>query len=154
MDGDRKWNFGVFAALRETNGSIWLVKHNYGQMKWSLPGGSIQLGELPNVGVCREVKEETGFEIEIKNTPIGIFPQRKSFGIVMLFDGAITKTGVNRPDPREISKIELFSYFQIRSMAETGVIYPAQFGLISRAINTPETDRPVYDWMIPPINNV
>jgi ADP-ribose pyrophosphatase YjhB (NUDIX family) len=36
---------------------------------WSLPGGALELGELLEVAVCREVLEETGLEVE----PVKLF---------------------------------------------------------------------------------
>ena len=38
---------------------------------WDAPGGRLELGENPMLGVMREVKEETDLEIEVKN-PLGI----------------------------------------------------------------------------------
>jgi len=35
---------------------------------WSLPGGALEIGESLREGVCREVREETGLEVE----PIGV----------------------------------------------------------------------------------
>ncbi|MEO0870075.1 MAG: NUDIX domain-containing protein [Cyanobacteria bacterium J06642_11] len=32
---------------------------------WNLPGGGVESGELPTEGVIREVKEETGLEVEV-----------------------------------------------------------------------------------------
>ena len=36
---------------------------------WSLPGGALELGELLEDGVCREVLEETGLVVK----PLGVF---------------------------------------------------------------------------------
>ena len=40
--------------------------------KWGLPGGAIELGETPHMAAIREVKEETGFDVEVNNL-IGIY---------------------------------------------------------------------------------
>ena len=36
-----------------------------GYGKWSIPGGAVELGETLKEGLLREVKEETGLEVEI-----------------------------------------------------------------------------------------
>jgi len=33
--------------------------------QWSLPGGTLELGETINEGVCRELREETGLEVRV-----------------------------------------------------------------------------------------
>lgn len=40
--------------------------------KWSLPGGMMDPGETIEVAIKREVKEETGFDIEVKQL-IGVY---------------------------------------------------------------------------------
>ena len=40
--------------------------------KWGLPGGAIELGETPQMAAIREVKEETGLDVEVKKL-IGIY---------------------------------------------------------------------------------
>ncbi len=40
--------------------------------KWGFPGGAIELGETPEMAVIREVKEETGLEVEVTEL-LGIY---------------------------------------------------------------------------------
>ena len=56
---------GVGAVLI-CDGKILLEKRKYepGKGKWSIPGGLVELGENVEQSVIREVKEETGLEVE------------------------------------------------------------------------------------------
>lgn len=61
--------FQVFAAavIFDRQGGLLLVKLTYQrEHPWGLPGGSLEYGEAPEAGVRREVREETGWEVEIE----------------------------------------------------------------------------------------
>jgi len=62
---------GVGAIVEDDKGRILLVKHKperkgYWQGKWICPGGQLNLGETLEDGARREVKEETGLDIDIR----------------------------------------------------------------------------------------
>lgn len=60
----------VGAIIEDDKGRILLVKHKperggFWQGKWICPGGGLESGETIGEGIEREVKEETGLEIEL-----------------------------------------------------------------------------------------
>ncbi len=79
----------VGAVIEDDKGRILLVKHKperggFWQGKWICPGGELELGETIGEGIKREVKEETGLEIELVK-PLSAFDRIvKSAGEVRL----------------------------------------------------------------------
>ena len=57
---------GVGAIIKKDD-AVLLVKRKYepGKGLWSIPGGLVELGETVQEAVKREVKEETGLEVEV-----------------------------------------------------------------------------------------
>lgn len=59
---------------------------------WDLPGGKIEYGEQVIDGLCREVREETGLDINVHPVPLSMWsevsPHRNThyIGITMLAD--------------------------------------------------------------------
>lgn len=56
--------FGVAVVLRDGEGRVLLVRHNYGPSGWALPGGGIGRYDDPAEGARREMREELGCELE------------------------------------------------------------------------------------------
>lgn len=63
------WCVGVFIVK---DAKVLLLKHKkFGC--WLCPGGHVELHENPSEAALREVKEETGFDIEITTEPLAEF---------------------------------------------------------------------------------
>lgn len=58
---------GVGAVIIDDNGKVVLIKRKFEPLagQWSLPGGSLEVGETLEAGVAREMLEETGLEVEV-----------------------------------------------------------------------------------------
>ena len=54
----------VAAVLTDSSGRVLLCQQNQGHRLWGLPGGKIRNAESPVHAVTRDVREETGLEIE------------------------------------------------------------------------------------------
>jgi ADP-ribose pyrophosphatase YjhB (NUDIX family) len=54
----------VVAIVRDEHGRVLMI-HKTDNNKWALPGGGHEIGESISDTVVREVKEETGFDVEV-----------------------------------------------------------------------------------------
>jgi ADP-ribose pyrophosphatase YjhB (NUDIX family) len=63
-DPNRLRRTGADAAVFDDDGRILLQKRSDFHV-WGLPGGSIETGETLEQAVRREVKEETGYDVEV-----------------------------------------------------------------------------------------
>ena len=51
---------GVAVIAFDGQGRVLLARHSYGPPVWTLPGGGIDRGELPEQAAVREIREELG----------------------------------------------------------------------------------------------
>lgn len=61
----KKFTVSVAAIVVNENGEILLLNHVLrSDLSWGIPGGFIANGEQPEAAVRREIREETGLELE------------------------------------------------------------------------------------------
>ncbi len=134
----------VTAAI-EKRGKFLLVKRSDQEPnfpgKWMFPGGKVEIGEDALQGLLREIKEETGIEIEDKiallrtyyftrsdgGNALGfnIVAQWKA-GEVVLGDGLVNHAWIL---PEEITKYDTIKGFEImvnsaKEIIEKGLLFP------------------------------
>jgi 8-oxo-dGTP diphosphatase len=57
---------GAMALIQDDQGRIMVLEHTYRRdVPWGLPGGWLKRAETPEVGLAREVLEETGLSVSI-----------------------------------------------------------------------------------------
>jgi 8-oxo-dGTP diphosphatase len=57
---------GAMALIRDANGRLLVLEHTYRrEVPWGLPGGWLKKGESPELGLMREVFEETGLRVRV-----------------------------------------------------------------------------------------
>ncbi len=78
----------VFVFIRQDD-TLLLVKQNYGQRYWSLPGGKVEVGESIDRAAIREVKEETGLDIRLGRV-VGLYSKPEENALAVTFAGECT----------------------------------------------------------------
>ncbi len=127
--------------------SVLMVKHNYGEKLWSLPGGGVKQSEIVIHAAKRETAEETGITDVEKFWQVGQFTMMKRYGLITLFE-AVKWSGDPRPDQKEISECQFFTLDELVAISDQ--VYPAQLKLVKIYMKYKGHLRPIYGKLTDP----
>lgn len=117
-----KFTIGVFAAIFDENNRILCVKRNYGDKKWTTPGGAMESGETPFEALIREVREESGYIVDPESLKhISTYVSTHKDDIVFSIRAEIIDRQQWNPDG-EISEVGFFSQNQLPSMRDVTLV--------------------------------
>lgn len=122
MEIERDWSRAQ--AIRPSvsafvlHGGRLLLQQRADNSQWGLPGGSVEIGETVAAAIVREVREETGFEVQVERL-IGVYSDPR-FQVVRYADGRVwhyvnlcfgcaLAGGAARPAPEETLAVEWFA---------------------------------------------
>ncbi|MDP2656414.1 MAG: NUDIX hydrolase [bacterium] len=99
------FTIGVFGIIRDDQDRVLLVLRNDYDL-WNLPGGGLEKGESPWEGVIREVKEETGLDIQVTRLA-GVYSKTDKDEIVFSFECKVAGGQITLND--EVKDIQYFA---------------------------------------------
>jgi len=95
MTGDQRHSVSVAAVVVDGQGRALLIQRR-DNARWEPPGGVLELGEAITAGLRREVREETGLEVEPERLT-GVYKNMSRGVVTLVFrchagGGTITET--------------------------------------------------------------
>jgi ADP-ribose pyrophosphatase YjhB (NUDIX family) len=101
LTGSSRRTVGVAAVIRDAEGRLLLAENAVPRSRWGLPGGRLERREEPRAGLAREVREETGLEVEVGDL-LAVVARRT---VLVLVFSCTPVGGVLRPAPVEIASL-------------------------------------------------
>lgn len=83
IDERPSFTIAAFAVILDEEGRV-LLCHRRDMDAWNLPGGGLELGELPTECVEREVREETGLECTAEKL-VGVYVKPGTSDLIFSF---------------------------------------------------------------------
>lgn len=79
----RRHSVSVAAVIVDAHGRVLIIQRR-DNARWEPPGGVLELKETVEQGLCREVREETGYDVEIE-AQTGVYKNMERGVIALVF---------------------------------------------------------------------
>lgn len=135
------FNPSVAAIIRNEYGEILFQRSSLESDIWSLPAGSIEMGETPAEAVVREVWEETGLKVTPKKM-LGVFgghdfrftyPDGNQVEYIIIMFACIIDGGNLEAIDGESAELQ---FFNVDSMPQLAMPYPKEVFYQSDTVKT------------------
>lgn len=80
-DSSARFRVGVYAVIFNEEGVLLAQRRDIDW--WNLPGGGMEAGETVDEAMCREVREETGLEVEVDQL-VGVYSKPLKQEVVLV----------------------------------------------------------------------
>ncbi len=91
-------------VLLDGHRGVLLIRQNYGEELWGIPGGAVEPGESPQEAAVREAREETGLGVELEYL-VGVYCLRpERLGLRFVFMAHVSDGELQQYPTAEISE--------------------------------------------------
>ena len=129
-----RFNITVAGVFFTADGRVLILKHVYRhRYPWGLPAGFLDAGEVPEVALAREVKEEVGLDVKVECVLTAHLIRPRHMEVVVV--GTVDARQIPRPN-HEI--------FEAAFVAPNGLpadMMPSQAAIVRRAVAAPPVLR-------------
>lgn len=134
--------YGAGTFLLDGDGRLLLIKEDYGERRYSIPGGQVDPGESPIEAAIREAREEVGCEIRVTGV-VGVALIRWTGLSVTAFAGEIVSGTPHVASPGEIAEVGWFAVDNIPlPRANTVRLFARAAARGERGLVVVENERP------------
>lgn len=128
--GNARFVAGVVAVIIDKQGRVLLLRHDYRSTgQWGLPGGWLKREESPEAALAREMREETGLEVEVIE-PLAVLRGSEMSRLDLIYRCRVTGGRLALGD-----EIAAAHYYPLTELPSG--MYPEQVALLRRVAHRP-----------------
>jgi ADP-ribose pyrophosphatase YjhB (NUDIX family) len=135
----------VMAWIEDADTRVLLVRQANGLKLWTLPGGKVKPGESLVQALKREVREETGLQVQVGSL-LGVLDRRDKDAITLLFAALpIKQLEKLKPNRKEIKNIAFLGSLPDKASPSAEYFWSVKRNLAGKAPKLPASTLSISD---------